>query len=213
VKRAGKGGEAEAESAFNESKNSYFQSMVELSDHEAANIQNLQEYLDAQLAWHKRCVDIFTRASEELSSKAQRATSRPKPARSPATSSYDSGNSYASTPSYMAPTPSYTAPTPSYTAPTSSYGGGGDAYGGYGGGDSSYSAPPQRQPPPPPPARNNSSTQRAQALYDFAGESESELSFYAGDVINITKMVNADWAEGELNGRVGIFPLNYVQMQ
>ncbi|ELR20960.1 BAR domain containing protein [Acanthamoeba castellanii str. Neff] len=39
-----------------------------------------------------------------------------------------------------------------------------------------------------------------------------ELTFHAGDQINITNMVNAEWAEGELWGQTGIFPLNYVQM-
>ncbi len=63
---------------------------------------------------------------------------------------------------------------------------------------------------PPPPL--SPSRQRCTALYDFVGESEGELSFCAGDQINITNQISADWAEGEIFGRRGMFPMNYVQM-
>lgn len=50
------------------------------------------------------------------------------------------------------------------------------------------------------------------ALYDYAGEQAEDLPFYAGDVIQLTKDDDGSgWLEGELNGRVGIFPASYVQ--
>ena len=49
------------------------------------------------------------------------------------------------------------------------------------------------------------------ALYEFAAESGNELSFRAGDVITWTQDIDNDWMEGMLNGRVGIFPRNYVE--
>lgn len=71
-------------------------------------------------------------------------------------------------------------------------------------------APAGRAPPPRPPARGPP-RERCRALYDFTPEDASELGFSAGDVIDIIKK-NGDWWEGELRGRRGLFPGNYVQM-
>ncbi|KAG8507315.1 SH3 domain-containing protein 19, partial [Galemys pyrenaicus] len=52
---------------------------------------------------------------------------------------------------------------------------------------------------------------KAKALYDFHGENEDELSFKVGDVITELESVDNDWMSGELMGKSGIFPKNYVQ--
>lgn len=52
---------------------------------------------------------------------------------------------------------------------------------------------------------------KAKALYDFHGENEDELSFKAGDIITELESVDEDWMSGELMGKSGIFPKNYVQ--
>ncbi|XP_053552714.1 LOW QUALITY PROTEIN: SH3 domain-containing protein 19-like [Bombina bombina] len=52
---------------------------------------------------------------------------------------------------------------------------------------------------------------KAQALYEFCGESEEELSFKAGDLILAVESVDSEWMSGELKGRRGIFPKNFVQ--
>ncbi|KAL2780958.1 SH3 domain-containing protein 19 isoform 3 [Daubentonia madagascariensis] len=52
---------------------------------------------------------------------------------------------------------------------------------------------------------------KAKALYDFHGENEDELSFKAGDTITELESVDDDWMSGELMGKSGIFPKNYVQ--
>uniref|UniRef100_F6WW33 SH3 domain-containing protein 19 n=1 Tax=Callithrix jacchus TaxID=9483 RepID=F6WW33_CALJA len=52
---------------------------------------------------------------------------------------------------------------------------------------------------------------KAKALYDFRGENEDELSFKAGDIITELESVDDDWMSGELMGKSGIFPKNYVQ--
>ncbi|XP_070467682.1 SH3 domain-containing protein 19 isoform X14 [Equus przewalskii] len=52
---------------------------------------------------------------------------------------------------------------------------------------------------------------KAKALYDFHGENEDELSFKAGDIITELESVDDDWMSGELMGRSGIFPKNYIQ--
>ncbi|XP_078712955.1 SH3 domain-containing protein 19 isoform X1 [Lampetra fluviatilis] len=51
---------------------------------------------------------------------------------------------------------------------------------------------------------------RVQALYDFVGQDVKELSFKTGDVLTILGAEDLEWLKGELNGKVGIFPKNYV---
>ncbi|XP_062429849.1 SH3 domain-containing protein 19 isoform X2 [Rhea pennata] len=53
---------------------------------------------------------------------------------------------------------------------------------------------------------------KAKALYDFHGENEDELSFKAGDTITELESVDEDWMSGEMQGRSGIFPKNFVQI-
>ncbi|CAK1366098.1 unnamed protein product [Cercospora beticola] len=49
------------------------------------------------------------------------------------------------------------------------------------------------------------------ALFDFIPDEPDELAFTAGDTICVIESVFQDWWRGSLDGRTGIFPLNYVQ--
>ncbi|KAI5955457.1 HSE1 [Candida theae] len=52
---------------------------------------------------------------------------------------------------------------------------------------------------------------KVRALYDLISYEEDELSFRKGDVITVIESVYRDWWRGSLpNGKIGIFPLNYV---
>uniref|UniRef100_A0A8C5X5P8 SH3 domain containing 19 n=1 Tax=Malurus cyaneus samueli TaxID=2593467 RepID=A0A8C5X5P8_9PASS len=53
---------------------------------------------------------------------------------------------------------------------------------------------------------------KAKALYDFHGENEDELSFKAGDMITDLESVDEDWMSGEILGKAGIFPKNFVHI-
>ncbi|NWX01565.1 SH319 protein, partial [Caloenas nicobarica] len=53
---------------------------------------------------------------------------------------------------------------------------------------------------------------KAKALYDFHGENEDELSFKAGDTITELESVDEDWMSGEIQGKSGIFPKNFVRI-
>ncbi|XP_071663895.1 SH3 domain-containing protein 19 isoform X1 [Patagioenas fasciata] len=53
---------------------------------------------------------------------------------------------------------------------------------------------------------------KAKALYDFHGENEDELSFKAGDTITELESVDEDWMSGEIQGKSGMFPKNFVQI-
>ena len=54
---------------------------------------------------------------------------------------------------------------------------------------------------------------RARALFTFEGDQPGDLSFEKGDIITIVQrsQTTDDWWTGEINGRRGIFPANYVQ--
>ncbi|KAI8521268.1 Sorbin and SH3 domain-containing protein 1 [Branchiostoma belcheri] len=52
----------------------------------------------------------------------------------------------------------------------------------------------------------------ARALYPFKAQNSKELSFKKGDVIYLTRQVDKNWYEGEHNGYVGIFPVNYIEV-
>jgi len=68
-----------------------------------------------------------------------------------------------------------------------------------------------------PPVRRTSqarpSMQRAKALWGYNDNASepNDLSFRAGDIIEIVAETNEDWWTGRLNGRQGLFPSNYVE--
>ena len=60
--------------------------------------------------------------------------------------------------------------------------------------------------------RSAPSNPKARALYDYAAADGTELGFNAGDIITVTKQDNSGWWEGQLNGKEGMFPGNYVEL-
>ena len=51
-----------------------------------------------------------------------------------------------------------------------------------------------------------------EAVYDFGGRSADELSFKAGDIIQLIEKVDAAWWKGKLGRKEGVFPANYVKV-
>lgn len=74
-----------------------------------------------------------------------------------------------------------------------------------------------KKPPPPPPLkpkpRIEPPKQYVVALYDFDAQANGDLSFKAGDRIEVVEKTasSEDWWTGKLNGIQGVFPGNYVQ--
>ncbi|BGP26538.1 BAR adaptor protein Hob1 [Rhodotorula toruloides] len=72
----------------------------------------------------------------------------------------------------------------------------------------------KRPPPPPPPGRPGAAAKKeyVTALYDYTAQAGGDLSFRAGDKIEIVKRTESDqdWWTGRLNGQEGQFPANYV---
>jgi amphiphysin len=82
----------------------------------------------------------------------------------------------------------------------------------------SAAAAAKKKPAPPPPPKPKpkalSAVEKATALYDFDAQAEGDLSFAAGDVIEIIQRTpNAnEWWTGKVHGMTGQFPGNYVQL-
>ncbi|XP_053090014.1 rho guanine nucleotide exchange factor 7a isoform X2 [Pangasianodon hypophthalmus] len=58
----------------------------------------------------------------------------------------------------------------------------------------------------------NSNTQLVvKARFNFQQTNEDELSFTKGDIITVTRTEEGGWWEGNLNGKTGWFPSNYVR--
>ncbi|KAJ8335905.1 hypothetical protein SKAU_G00392470 [Synaphobranchus kaupii] len=80
-----------------------------------------------------------------------------------------------------------------------------DTYRGYSYADVGPYAPQGKRPAP------EKEKQPARAIYDFKAQTTKELSIKKGEVLNIIRQVDKNWYEGELRGRVGIFPIAYVE--
>ncbi|TKA49946.1 hypothetical protein B0A49_12201 [Cryomyces minteri] len=73
----------------------------------------------------------------------------------------------------------------------------------------------KKKPPPPPPMKAKRPDQGfyVTALYDYAPQSQHDLEFREGDKIKVLKKTDStdDWWEGEVRGKTGSFPANYVR--
>lgn len=52
-------------------------------------------------------------------------------------------------------------------------------------------------------------------MFDYEPENPDELKLTVGDVVIVTNKDipdNEGWWEGELNGKVGVFPTNFVEL-
>jgi lipid-binding SYLF domain-containing protein len=80
---------------------------------------------------------------------------------------------------------------------------------------SAPSRPPSSTKPKPVMRRGSSlGPNQAIALFTFEADQAGDLGFKKGDIINIVQRSDStdDWWTGELHGRQGIFPANYVQI-
>ncbi|KAJ7113908.1 hypothetical protein C8R44DRAFT_676373 [Mycena epipterygia] len=127
------------------------------------------------------------------------------------------GAGSASTPAYGAGGSSSGGGAPAYGASTgASASGSSGAGGGYAGGYVPATTQRERTPSPAPadnaPAPASSAiVTRVRALHPFVPTEAGELGFEKGDVIKVVDRGYRDWWRGQLRGRTGIFPVNYVE--
>ncbi|WOO81199.1 Regulator of cytoskeleton and endocytosis [Vanrija pseudolonga] len=82
---------------------------------------------------------------------------------------------------------------------------------------SAASAAGKKAPPPPPPLKPKPGAAAkvyCTAIFDYEAQAAGDLSFSAGDRIEIVERTDSaeDWWTGRLDGRQGIFPGNYTQV-
>lgn len=68
--------------------------------------------------------------------------------------------------------------------------------------------------PRPLPPRPGQGQIRAKALFNYTGQEPGDLSFSKDDIIVVVKKTDStnDWWTGNVNGKEGIFPANYVEL-
>ncbi|KAM4591204.1 intersectin-1 isoform 2-T2 [Odontesthes bonariensis] len=68
------------------------------------------------------------------------------------------------------------------------------------------------EPTPPKLMPANTALCQVIGMYDYVAQNDDELAFLKGQVITVLNKDDCDWWKGELNGREGLFPSNYVKM-
>ncbi|XP_056291119.1 intersectin-1 isoform X3 [Pseudoliparis swirei] len=78
----------------------------------------------------------------------------------------------------------------------------------------SKTTPTEPTPPKPTPASTGAHTAVCQVIgmYDYVAQNDDELAFLKGQVITVVNKDDCDWWKGELGGREGLFPSNYVKL-
>ncbi|KAI9464473.1 hypothetical protein BJY52DRAFT_1249298 [Lactarius psammicola] len=73
------------------------------------------------------------------------------------------------------------------------------------------SLPPASLPTSAAPSAEVYGVTRVRALHAFEPTESNELAFEKGDIIKVVNREYKDWWRGQLRGRTGIFPVNYVE--
>ncbi|XP_043912074.1 sorbin and SH3 domain-containing protein 1 isoform X24 [Protopterus annectens] len=60
--------------------------------------------------------------------------------------------------------------------------------------------------------KSGSEMRPARAKFEFKAQTLKELPLQKGDVVYIYRQIDQNWYEGEHHGRVGIFPMSYVEL-
>ncbi|KAI3643428.1 hypothetical protein MP228_012983 [Amoeboaphelidium protococcarum] len=69
-----------------------------------------------------------------------------------------------------------------------------------------------QRPVPTLPETNALNRKIVRANYSFTAENKNELSLNKGDVVTVIQEVDEGWWIGDLNGKKGLFPANYVEV-
>ncbi|KAL9968627.1 hypothetical protein ACROYT_G020739 [Oculina patagonica] len=67
-------------------------------------------------------------------------------------------------------------------------------------------------PTPEPSSANTAAEKKAKVTFDYEAMDEDELTLHVGDMIDFMCEVEEGWWRGKLNGKVGVFPSNFVEL-
>ncbi|XP_028414309.1 CD2-associated protein-like isoform X2 [Dendronephthya gigantea] len=77
----------------------------------------------------------------------------------------------------------------------------------------SVKRPPKIPEPDRPPKVASKGKEKVLVEFDYDGEQSDELTLHVGDIVTVLeKDVNEGWSKGELNGKIGLFPDNFVKI-
>ncbi|XP_042359484.1 CD2-associated protein isoform X2 [Plectropomus leopardus] len=65
--------------------------------------------------------------------------------------------------------------------------------------------------PQPPAASKKPKRRQCKVLFDYQPQNEDELELKVGDIVDITEEVEEGWWNGNLGGKSGLFPSNFVK--
>jgi hypothetical protein len=66
--------------------------------------------------------------------------------------------------------------------------------------------------PPPPVSGGKKGSKKAKVLHEYESKNVDELTLEVGQIIEILKQEEEGWWEGNLNGKIGMFPSNFVEV-
>lgn len=172
-----------AEDKFEESFNLASMGMYNLLENDIEQISQLAALTEALYEYHNQCAEILQTVSERLAEQKNKADSRPR-------------ESYQPKKLYELNIPDLGLRDD--ISPQI------DTGGHFNGAPPPYPVVTARTPVRQQPC--------CQALYDFEPENDGELAFKESDIINLLNRIDENWFEGTINGRTGLFPVNYVQV-
>ncbi|XP_076465477.1 endophilin-A3-like isoform X6 [Babylonia areolata] len=175
-----------AEDKFEESKCCAEQAMHNLLEAEEEQIAQLQAFVSAQCDYHRQAMETLTTLLDTLEIKRSEASTKPRTEHVPKrVSSFRRSES----------------PSSLKEMDASDFGGG-----------SSDGKDNEKGKTDEPVPNSGGKQPCARALYDFEPENDGELGFQEGDMITLISHVDENWFEGSVHGRVGYFPINYVEV-
>ncbi|KAL1437077.1 hypothetical protein MTO96_049077 [Rhipicephalus appendiculatus] len=205
-----------AEDKFEESFNLASMGMFNLLQNDVEQISQLHALAEAFCEYHQQCAEVLQGLTERLLEQKAEAAEREREPYEPKklsdlnlTTMHDDVSPMVESASpARSPLSSPVNPRPANNLFLGSF------PNPHGTGASPGSRSPNASPLPSP-VRSPARAPRApscRALYDFDPENEGELGFHEGDLISLVRRVDDNWYEGSLDGRTGMFPVNYVEV-
>ncbi|CAP38920.2 Protein CBR-UNC-57 [Caenorhabditis briggsae] len=188
----------QAEEKLEESKRLAEMSMFNVLSNDVEQISQLRALIEAQLDFHRQTAQCLENLQQQLGHRIKDAASRPREEHVPLPVL---GNE-SRTPRSRSPAPSEM--THNSVQPATN-----------GGGMPSQAPPAYQGGPPPgglPPPLSQQQKPQCRALFDFDAQSEGELDFKEGTIIELVSQIDENWYEGRFNGKTGLFPVTYVQV-
>ncbi|ULU09895.1 hypothetical protein L5515_000424 [Caenorhabditis briggsae] len=192
----------QAEEKLEESKRLAEMSMFNVLSNDVEQISQLRALIEAQLDFHRQTAQCLENLQQQLGHRIKDAASRPREEHVPLPVLGNESRT---------PRSSFRSPAPSEMTHNSVQ----PATFQNGGGMPSQAPPAYQGGPPPgglPPPLSQQQKPQCRALFDFDAQSEGELDFKEGTIIELVSQIDENWYEGRFNGKTGLFPVTYVQV-